>query len=63
MKEKNGRLEVYEVPKTDRDAIDTIQKGVSHKPFNENSEAHQLFLKQLQSKIDAIKVKYPHIDF
>jgi hypothetical protein len=32
-------------------AVETIQKGFAHKPFNENSEQHQLFLKSLQQKI------------
>lgn len=35
--------------------IDSIQKGMAHKPFNENSEQHQQFLEQLQLKIIALK--------
>ncbi|UMB53239.1 GSCFA domain-containing protein [Lutibacter sp. A64] len=31
--------------------IDTIQKGLAHKPFNPTSEQHQLFLKKLHKKI------------
>ena len=27
------------------DAVDSIQKGFQHKPFNPNSEAHKIFLK------------------
>ncbi|UMB59758.1 GSCFA domain-containing protein [Lutibacter sp. A80] len=35
--------------------IDTIQKGLAHKPFNPTSEQHQLFLKKLQKKIATIE--------
>ena len=35
--------------------VETIQKGLTHKPFNENSDQHQLFLKSLQQKIDSLK--------
>ncbi len=31
--------------------IDTIQKGLAHKPFNPTSTQHQLFLKKLHKKI------------
>ncbi|WP_055435012.1 GSCFA domain-containing protein [Lacinutrix algicola] len=30
--------------------VDVIQKGLQHKPFNENSEAHKKFLLQLEKK-------------
>ncbi len=35
--------------------VDSIQKGLAHKPFNENSEQHQQFLKDLQQKITSLK--------
>jgi lysophospholipase L1-like esterase len=35
--------------------VDAIQKGLKHKPFNPNSEKHQLFLKNLQLKILKLK--------
>ena len=38
--------------------VDTIQKGLAHRPFNENSEQHQLFLKELQNKIELFKTNY-----
>lgn len=38
--------------------IDTIQKGLAHKPFNSNSEQHQLFLADLQKKITSLKSNY-----
>lgn len=38
--------------------IDTIQKGLAHKPFNPTSEQHQLFLKKLNQKIHLLKEEY-----
>lgn len=35
--------------------VDTIQKGLAHKPFNSNSIQHQEFLKNLQQKITVLK--------
>ncbi len=35
--------------------IDAIQKGLAHKPFNSNSEQHQIFLMDLQKKITSLK--------
>lgn len=43
--------------------IDTIQKGILHRPFNEKSEEHQLFLKNLLSKKDKIENQFPFINF
>lgn len=38
--------------------IDTIQKGLAHKPFHKNSEQHQQFLKNLHQKIAALKEQH-----
>lgn len=43
--------------------IDTIQKGMLHKPFNQNSAEHQEFLKNLASKKEKIKAHIPFINF
>lgn len=43
--------------------IDTIQKGILHRPFNENSEQHQQFLKNLKLKIEKIQKAYSFIKF
>lgn len=43
--------------------ICSIQKGLQHRPFNPNTESHQKFLKQLDSKIESIKEKLPQINF
>jgi hypothetical protein len=44
--------------------IDVIQKGLQHKPFHPESEGHQVFLKSLQQKIEALKAHLPgrHFD-
>jgi len=38
--------------------IDTIQKGLTHRPFNEASEQHQQFLEKLSLKIVTLKTRY-----
>lgn len=43
--------------------IEEVQKGLKHKPFNSNSEAHKKFLKELDFKIEKIKKAVSHITF
>ena len=43
--------------------VDSIQKGMAHRPFNPNSEAHINFLKQLQLKKEALQIQFQHITF
>lgn len=43
--------------------VKTIQKGLMHKPFNPNSEAHQLFLKKLQQKKETLLQAFPFMNF
>ncbi|MHB0754412.1 GSCFA domain-containing protein [Polaribacter sp. M15] len=43
--------------------IDTIQKGILHKPFHEKSEKHQLFLRNLSLKKDKITTQFPFMKF
>ncbi|MDT0556127.1 GSCFA domain-containing protein [Patiriisocius hiemis] len=43
--------------------VATIQKGLSHKPFNEHSEAHKAFKKNLQIKIERLQAQFPKIKF
>ncbi len=43
--------------------IDSIQKGLLHKPFHEKSEKYQEFLKNLKLKIAQIQSQFPFIDF
>lgn len=44
-------------------SVDTIQKGLAHKPFNPDSEAHKNFLKDLEFKINHLKEDYPFLNF
>lgn len=43
--------------------VETIQRGLNHKPFNPNSEAHQSFLKKLQQKKETLLQAFPFINF
>lgn len=43
--------------------IEQIQKGLSHRPFNESSDSHREFLRKLNVKIQNLNSQFPHIDF
>ena len=43
--------------------VDEIQRGLQHRPFNPDSEAHQKFLTSLRRKIAYIQKAYPFMDF
>lgn len=43
--------------------VDSIQKGLSHKPFHVESVSHQKFLKELQEKMTQLHDEIPHIQF
>ena len=43
--------------------VETIQKGISHRPFNENSEQHQKFLKNLELKKEKLNSLLGFIKF
>jgi len=43
--------------------IETIQKGLLHRPFNPESEQHQEFLKNIDIKIKNLQSKFPKITF
>ena len=43
--------------------VETIQKGLLHRPFNPNSEQHQVFLKNLELKIKTLTQTFPFINF
>ncbi|WP_111684429.1 GSCFA domain-containing protein [Winogradskyella tangerina] len=45
------------------DEVESIQKGLNHKPFNPNSEAHQQFLKSLETRINQLQGAFPFIKF
>ena len=43
--------------------VETIQKGLAHKPFNPTSAQHQQFLAKLQEKIEKIQQQVPSVKF
>ena len=43
--------------------VQEIQKGLAHRPFNEQAEQYQLFLKSLEEKISHLKKEYPFMNF
>lgn len=47
----------------DMKKVDEVQRGLQHRPFNPESEAHQKFLTSLSKKIAYIRKAYPFMDF
>ncbi|MDR6843939.1 GSCFA domain-containing protein [Flavobacterium granuli] len=45
------------------DAVESIQKGLQHRPFNPHSDSHKKFEANLQSKIATLVVEYPFMKF
>ncbi len=43
--------------------VESIQKGLAHKPFNPNSEKHKKFLSNLNEKMNTLALKFPQIQF
>lgn len=43
--------------------IEKVQKGMLHKPFNENSDQHQKFLVKLNVLKSEIQTEFPHLQF
>lgn len=43
--------------------VETVQKGLSHKSFNQNTQAHQNFLKDLELKKNSLIKNFNHIQF
>lgn len=39
-----------------------IRRGLAHRPFNPETEAHQAFLSQILLKIEELKEKFPYLD-
>ncbi len=42
---------------------DSIQKGLSHRPFNPDTEQHNAFLSKLNDKIATLQKQHPYISF
>lgn len=43
--------------------VSTIQKGLTHRPFNPNTASHQQFLNTLNQKIIKLQAEFPHFQF
>ena len=43
--------------------VETVQRGISHKPVNEKSEQHQQFLKKLDIKKGNLLLRFPFLKF
>ena len=43
--------------------VEEIQRGLAHRPFNANSEAHQKFLEKIEIKKQRLQEKLKHIRF
>ena len=44
------------------DELVSIQKGLNHRPFNPNTEQHQLFVRKLHERIEQLQEKYPFLN-
>lgn len=43
--------------------VDEVQKGLQHRPFNPDSQAHKNFLQNLEAKKTQLQSNFPHILF
>jgi hypothetical protein len=43
--------------------IAAVRAGLEHRPFNPDSNDYKIFQQKLQQKIEAIKIKLPHVSF
>jgi hypothetical protein len=41
--------------------LESIQKGLAHRPFNPNTTQHQLFVQKLHERIEQLQDKYPKL--
>ncbi|GLB52804.1 hypothetical protein NBRC110019_18440 [Neptunitalea chrysea] len=54
---------ISEETRTTMNEVESISKGLAHRPFNPNSEAHQLFLQKLADRVAALEKENPFIQF
>lgn len=45
------------------DEVEAVRKGLGHRPFDPDGDAHQRFLLQLQTRIAVLRERFPHMDF
>jgi len=61
--EKFKQAWISEKAFTVMDQIETIQRGLQHRPYNIDSEAHKRFVKSLKDKISYLQQAYPFMEF
>jgi len=61
--EKFKRVWVASETETLQKEIDTIQKGLEHRPFNPESVSHKEFLENIQKKISVLQKRVSHLKF
>lgn len=61
--DKFKQVWIAEEASTIMDEVNTIQKGLLHKPFNPNSKSHQHFIQQLEDKKAQLQSNFPYIVF
>ena len=61
--EKFKRVWVASETETLQKEIETIQKGLEHRPFNPESVSHKEFLESIQKKISVLQKRISHINF
>jgi hypothetical protein len=54
---------ISEIAFSTMDEVESIQKSLSHKPFNPDSKSHQQFLLKLQNKIEMLQMQFYQIQF
>ena len=61
--EKFQKVWITEASEKIMNAVDGIQKGLLHKPFNSNSDAHQDFLQKIEDKKTRLLSQFSHLKF
>jgi hypothetical protein len=61
--ERFKEASVSEIAYATMEAVENIQKGLQHRPFNPHSESHQKFELNLQSKITKLVARYSFMKF
>ncbi len=61
--ERFSETAISEESHTIMDEVESIQKGLAHRPFNPDSEKHKKFLSNLKQKMNTLALKYPKIQF
>ena len=61
--EKFREVWISESTKSTMREVMTIQKGVNHRPFNENSIEYKKFLNNIQRKIEYLQKHYSFMKF